>query len=228
MLQIKKIFNQYKYYILVIILLLLIVFILLFNSFNSEKIEKVEAIKEIKTEEKVEIPKKTYIKVDVKGEVQKPGVYELEEGKRVIDSINMSGGLTKNADTSYLNLSKKLKDEMTIVVYSKEEIANMKDKESIIVYMEKECNCPSISNDACINDNSNTNTNSINNSNEKININRATIDELQSLTGIGESKAKSIIEYRETNGNFKNIEDIMNVSGIGESAYSKIKDNITI
>ena len=226
MIQIKKIFNQYKYYILVIILLLLIVFILLFNSFNSEKIEKVEAIKEIKTEEKVEKPKKAYIKVDVKGEVQKPGVYELEEGKRVIDSINMSGGLTKNADTSYLNLSKRLKDEMTIIVYSKEEIANMKEKESIIVYMEKECNCPSISNDACINDNSNYD--SINNSNEKININTATIEELQSLTGIGESKAKSIIEYRETNGNFKSIEDIMNVSGIGESAYSKIKDNITV
>lgn len=226
MLQIKKIFNRYKYYILVIILLLLIVFILLFNSFNSEKIDKVEAIKEIKTEEKVEKPKKAYIKVDVKGEVQKPGVYELEEGKRVIDSINMSGGLTKNADTSYLNLSKRLKDEMTIIVYSKEEIANMKDQESMIVYMEKECNCPSISNDACINDNSNSD--SINNSNEKININSATIEELQSLTGIGESKAKSIVEYRETNGNFKNIEDIMNVSGIGESAYSKIKDNITV
>ena len=138
----------------------------------------------------------------------------------------MSGGLTKNADTSYLNLSKKLKDEMTIVVYSKEEIANMKDQESIIVYMEKECNCPNISNDACINDNSNSD--SINNNNGKININTATIEELQTLTGIGESKAKSIIEYRETNGNFKSVEDIMSVSGIGESAYSKIKDNITV
>ena len=232
--QIKNILNQYKYYILCTFLLLIIIVFISLKSNN--KIEKVEAIKEVKTEKIVEEKKEEmkeekikYLKVDVKGEVKNPGVYELEEGKRVIDSINKAGGLTKNADTNYINLSKKIKDEMIIIVYSKEEIANLKDKENIIVYVEKECECPSIKNDACVYDSKEESIDSNNlEKNDKININTATIEQLQTLSGIGEAKAKSIIEYREENGNFKNIEEIMNVSGIGESAYSKIKDNITV
>ena len=64
--------------------------------------------------------------------------------------------------------------------------------------------------------------------NEKVNINTSTIEELKTLTGIGEAKANAIIEYRNKNGNFKNIEDIKNVSGISESVFVKIKENITI
>ena len=106
----KHFFNQCKYYILGVILLFIIVAVLLFSSFDNKKVENVEAINEIKIEEKEDKEEKkiSYIKVDVKGEIINPGVYELEEGKRVIDSINEAGGLTKNADTSYLKLSKKL------------------------------------------------------------------------------------------------------------------------
>ena len=73
-----------------------------------------------------------------------------------------------------------------------------------------------------------TSSNNSSTSTEKININTATLEELQTLSGIGESKAKAIIEYREENGNFSKPEDILNVSGIGESVYEKIKDNITV
>ena len=67
-----------------------------------------------------------------------------------------------------------------------------------------------------------------NNDNSKININKADITQLTTLTGIGESKAQSIIEYRNNNGSFKTIEDILNVSGIGDTLFAKIKDNITV
>ena len=113
---------------------------------------------------------------------------------------------------------------MVIIVYSKEEIRKMKTKEAM---------CPSYNN-ACI-DKKDEKSNLENKtksqsepSNKKININSANITELQTLEGIGQAKAKAIIEYRESNGNFQKIEDIKNVSGIGDSAFEKIKDKITI
>lgn len=230
--RLKNIFNQYKIYIILTVIFIIILLFIILNI-DNKKNNNVKVVKEEKTvSTNIVNKKKKYLRADIKGEVVKPGVYELEDGKRVIDLVNMAGGLTKNADTSYINLSKKLKDEMTIVVYSKEEIANMKDKESIIVYMEKECECENITNDACIyKDSSDTNSNKNNtkpNEYNKVNINTASIEELTDLKGIGESKAEAIIKYREENGDFKSIEDIINVSGIGESAYSKIKENITI
>jgi competence protein ComEA len=85
--------------------------------------------------------------------------------------------------------------------------------------------CEEIKNDACYNEETDEN---LNTSDGKININTSSLEELMTLSGIGESKAKAIIEYREKNGSFKNIEDIVNVSGISETIYAKIKNNITI
>ena len=190
----------------------------------DEEPEKVEEkpIKIEKTEKKEEAEK---IKVDIKGEINTPGVYELTKENNVMDAINLAGGLTNKSDTSNINLSKKLKDEMVIIVYSKQEIINMKEKEKIT--------CPPCNN-ACIEEKDETSKINItekketNESNKKININTANIEELQTLTGIGETKAQNIIDYRNKTGGFKNIEEIKNVQGIGESAFEKIKDNITI
>ena len=154
----------------------------------------------------------------------------------VIDVLKKAGGLTKEADTSMINLARQVEGEMVIIIYTKEEVKKYQTKEEIIKVIDKECICPEITNDACINNSSNNPSNESQNNdkndtidqNKKININTASLEELQNLNGIGEGKAKSIIEYREEHGNFNSIEELKEVSGIGESVYEKIKDNITI
>ena len=139
----------------------------------------------------------------------------------------MAGGLLESANTNVINLSKRVVDEMVIIVYTNEEIENyQKDSEVIteFVYIEIPCECPDTMNDACITEKEEIK----NEENELVSINTASKDELMTLSGIGESKANSIIEYREEHGIFEAIEDIMNVSGIGESAFEKIKNQITV
>lgn len=186
----------------------------------KEEIKKVEKKKEKKEEKKETALNKVII--DIKGEIANPGVYELTDSNNVNDAINMAGGLTQKSDTSNINLSKKLVDEMVIIVYSKEEIKKMKESTEKI--------CPPCNN-ACIeetDEKSKLNENSEAKPSSKININTASKEELLSLNGIGETKAEAIIEYRTKNGKYNSIEDIKNVSGIGEAAFEKIKDQITI
>ena len=144
---------------------------------------------------------KNVIHVDLKGEVNKPGVYEVEEGAIVNDLIIMADGFTKNAYQDNINLSKKLTDEMVILVNKKgSQITNQITNSASIKTPESNL----------------------------ININTASITELMKLTGIGKSKAESIIKYREENGNFKTPSDITKVSGIGKNTYEKFKEHITI
>ena len=239
-----------KYYYLIIIFLLLvtIAIVLIKPSRKVTNIVKEYSSNNIQDLSSMDDSK---IKVEIKGMVLNPGVYELENGKRVNDLIEVSGGLLENANTNYLNLSKKLKDEMVIIVYSNDEINSFKEnKNSNYENIKIECNCPDTINDACMdigdishednityeNNSENKNSNSENKNldsnisdiDSKISINEASIEELTKVSGIGSSKAKSIIEYRKQNGNFKTIEDIMNVSGIGKSLFEKIKDYITV
>lgn len=169
---------------------------------------------------------KSNVMVDIKGAIKKPGVYEVDNNKRVIDVIKIAGGLTSNANTNYINLSSKVSDEMVIWIYTKSEIDKLKLEQSSTKYMIESCNCPVVDNTTCLN--SNNITNKEEKSNSVININSASLEEILSLNGIGESKAKSIIDYRNKNGNFKSKDDIMNVTGIGEALYNKIKDNISV
>ena len=184
----------------------------------SEKEEKQE-LKEQETEAK----EVTNCFFDIKGEVKKPGVYSISCDKRVVDAIKTSGGITNQGDTSVLNLSKKIEDGMVIVVYSKKEISAFVETLKKEEEKKEICENSNIQNDACITSN--------NNSNEKkestVNINTASLEELMTLSGIGESKAKSIIEYR-TKTPFKKKEDLLNVTGIGDSLYASIKENITV
>ena len=181
----------------------------IFKEDGKEK-EKIEEIKENSEEILTVI-------VDIKGNVNNPGVYEVENGKRVNDVITMAGGLTEEADTSNINLAKIVTDEMTIVIYSKEEVLEKYKNEVCI------CDCPYIENDACIKEETSDNISS-----NLVNINTANIEEIMNLPGLGEAKAKSIIEYRTKNGNFTSIDKIKEVSGIGEAIFEKIKDYITV
>ena len=159
------------------------------------------------------------ISVDIKGAVNSPGVYEVEVGSTVYELIGLAGGLKSYADTSLINLSKRLGDEDVVVVYTIDEVSSMTSGDTAIKVIEKECMCPKVENVSCINKN-------INNIG-LININTASLDELQKLSGVGKSKAEAIIEYRKNNP-FTKPEDITKVKGIGTSIYEKNKDNIGI
>ncbi len=227
---------RYRKQILIISLIILIIGGSIFSYFyffkedkkeNNEKSEILLSSKKKKNEKKKETKEVIEdIMVDVKGEVVNSGIYTLKTGSRVIDAINMAGGITKNGDTSVLNLSKKLTDEMVIVVYSYYEVKNFTKTKEVEEVVNNSCvnSSDGVENGACIeNDVELEESNS-----KKVSLNSATIDELMTLSGIGEAKAKSIIDYRDKNGGFKNIEDIKNVTGIGDSLFDKIKENITL
>lgn len=137
--------------------------------------------------------------VEIKGEVLSPDVYELDENSIVKDLIEIAGGLKEEADISTINRAKKLKNNELVI------IPNINDKSSNVVLNEIEQEVD-----------------------ESININIADISELKKITGIGDVKAQSIIDYREKNGGFKYIEEIKNVDGIGEKTFEKIKDEISL
>ncbi len=209
--------NYKKYFILIGCFIILGVFLYLYlDDEKEENYNKEVLIADITTTTEKVITNKIF--VDIKGAVNKPGVYEFQYGDKVIDAIKKAEGLTKNAVTSNINLSKKLVNEMVIYVFNKKEITTMVTTNKIA------CNCETIEVNNCID----KNNISDNNSNNKININTATLDELLTLKGIGQSKAEAIIKYREENGNFNTIEDIQKVSGLGGTIYSKIKDYITV
>lgn len=212
----KKIdIKKIKYVIIILIVIMISLLIYFINKDNKESDTNDLSFVEETTKETTTLKQKQY--VDIKGNVKNPGVYEFNENDRVIDAINLAGGLKKNANTSNINLSQKLKSEMVIYIYSNEEIKNNENNLSC----DTKCKTEVIEVNNCI---QNTEKN---NDTSKININTATIDELLKISGIGESKAKNIIEYREKNGEFKNIEDIKNINGIGDSLFNKIKDSIT-
>lgn len=199
---------------------------------ESASLELVPILEESEPEEIVEeeVAIIETVFVDIKGEVIKPGVYEIEKSKKVIDVIQLAGGFTEQADTSLINLARQVTNEMVIIIYSKEEVAKaLESEEEIIKIVDKQCVCPEIKNDACLNSESSTATDDTGVTDTTlVNINTATLEELQTLSGIGESKAQAIIEYRETVGQFEKIEDLMEVPGIGEALYEKIKDYLTV
>ncbi len=253
--KIIEIYSKYKEYIMFGILLIIFLGVQAFifwyfsNDVNSIK----ESLKTNTVEEKKYEKESTKLVVDIKGEVKRPGVYFLDKDKRVIDVVKKAGGFTVNADASANNLSMKLKDEMVIVIYSKKEIRNyLKTKEEEKLISEK-CESNIITNDSCIKSENKENqdnqestnssekeatssssektkdtskSNTSENNNKLISINTATLEELMTLSGIGESKAKAIIEYRKTK-KFESIEELKEVSGIGDALFEKIKDFIT-
>lgn len=175
--------------------------------------------------------KKMY--VDIKGAVKNPGVYQVNEENIINDVINLAGGLLDKAYVENINLSKKVQDELVIYVYTKDEIKknNLQENQTCSSnnYIITECTENKVS---IITSNENNENNENNNnssvSSSLININIASIEELTTLPGIGESKAQNIINYREENGYFKTIDEIKNVNGIGEATFDQLKKYITV
>ncbi|PWW26509.1 competence protein ComEA [Cytobacillus oceanisediminis] len=144
------------------------------------------------------------IKVDVKGAVKKPGVYETMEGDRIIDVLEKAGGLMENADRNQINFALRVSDEMVIYIPGEGEgLFETNGAEGITSI-------------------------SVQQNDGKINLNNATEAELQTLPGIGPSKAAAILEHRETNGPFKAIEDLKLIPGIGDKTFEKLKERIKV
>ena len=215
-----------------LVLLLVIGSIFIYKNYTADNKEDENIVlntKKSTEEDKKEEGASVYYQVDIKGEVINPSIYTVKDGSRVIDVIRLAGGLTENADTSVLNLSKKVKDEMVIIVYSYNEVENFTETlEKEEVEQESCLNFNEIKNDACIKDSDGDTSSSSVVVSGKISLNTATIDELMTLQGIGEAKAESIIKYREEVGAFQSIEELKEVSGIGDTIFEAIKENITI
>lgn len=227
--KIIELFFKYRLHIIIgAIILITLLLISIYQFKFNEKDDDIQKLEHFDIVEEKEDDVSTKITIDIKGAVKKPGVYNMNRDSRVIDAINKAGGLLDTADNSIINLSKKVTDEMVIIIYTKDEISKMLEGDTAIKIIEKECICPKLENDACID-------NKVTNSSEKkenisfpISINKANKEELMNLPGIGESKANAIIKYRDENGNFDKIEDIINVSGIGELVFEKIKEYICL
>lgn len=200
-----------KFKIVGIAVLLISLGIYLFYSYIKTGKEELikndneEIYEEIKSSDtSVETQNKNQIVVEIKGAINNPNVYWLEEESIVEDLINKAGGLTGSADTTGVNRAEKLKNHQLVVIPDKNNIENSNENVNIL------------------------RTEKDNLSSKLININTADEKELDSLPGVGPAKAEDIISYREENGGFQSIEDIKNVKGIGESSFEKLKDKITV
>ncbi len=183
----------------VIIVIFFLLLFALYTIVNSSDNCSSEVVSNIIQDEIKEDSLSSNIVIDIKGEINNPGTYEIKDGDRVIDVVNLAGGFTSDADTSKINLSEKLSDEMLIY------IPKIGDNNEIV----SESKSESVSD-------------------SKVSINSGTLEELMTIKGIGLTKAQNIIEYRKKMGKFKSIEEITYVSGIGKATFEKIKDYIKI
>ncbi|KJQ76824.1 helix-hairpin-helix domain-containing protein [Streptococcus oralis] len=157
--------------------------------------------KEVKKEEKEESLEQDQITVDVKGAVKSPGIYDLPVGSRVHDAVQKAGGLTEEADSKSLNLAQKVSDEALVYVPTKgEEAASQQVASGTTPSTSKE---------------------------KKINLNKASLEELKQVKGLGGKRAQDIIDHREANGKFKSVDELKKVSGIGAKTIEKLKDYVT-
>ena len=166
--------------------------------------EVVAVSKDSSTEKEVkeESVEQDLITVDVKGAVKSPGIYDLPVGSRVNDAVQKAGGLTEQADSKSINLAQKVSDEALVYVPTKgEEAASQQTTSGAASSTSKE---------------------------KKVNINKASLEELKQVKGLGGKRAQDIIDHREANGKFKSVDELKKVSGIGAKTIEKLKDYVTV
>lgn len=211
--------------ILSILAIFLISFIIyyIYQRNTASDVDLVGNILENETEETVSEDTETQeeevstILIHVTGCVTSPGLVTLEEGSRIADAIQKSGGATENADLSQVNLAYTLEDGQKIYIPSYEDT---KQKEQPLEVLSEDAG-----DNVIVEDMESTSSTS---KTGKVNINTASQTELETIPGVGPSTALKIITYRKENGPFSSIEDIQNVKGIGEAKYAEMKDSICI
>ena len=166
------------------------------------EVATVSKVSSTEKEVKEEPVEQDLITVDVKGAVKSPGIYDLPVGSRVNDAVQKAGGLTEQADSKSINLAQKVSDEALVYVPTKgEEEANQQTNSGVSSSTSKE---------------------------KKVNINKASLEELKQVKGLGGKRAQDIIDHRETNGKFKSVDELKKVSGIGAKTIEKLKDYVTV
>ena len=147
-----------------------------------------------------EVVEKDLITVDVKGAVKSPGIYDLPVGSRINDAVQKAGGLTDNADSKSVNLAQRISDEALVYVPTKEEATSQEAHSNASTTKE----------------------------NKKVNLNKASLEELKQVKGLGAKRAQDIIDHRESNGKFKSVDELKKVSGIGAKTIEKLKEYVTV
>lgn len=140
------------------------------------------------------------ITVDVKGAVKSPGIYDLPVGSRINDAVQKAGGLTEQADAKAINLAQKISDEALVYVPTKEEATSQATQSNASNSKE----------------------------NKKVNLNKASLEELKQVKGLGGKRAQDIIDHRESNGKFKSVDDLKKISGFGAKTIEKLKEYVTV
>ncbi|OCS94619.1 ComEA family DNA-binding protein [Caryophanon latum] len=188
----------------------LLLFLIFFFTGRSEPTDTTLPLQQaeqqpIEQDVQEEVPQPASIVVDVKGAVRSPGVYTLTDEQRVIDAINAAGGYVDGADSTLINHAEKLTDALVIYVPLEGE------------------EMPVIASAATFTSSASSNATS-----SLININTASDSDLQTLPGIGPSKAQAIIRHREENGAFTSPEQLTDVTGIGDKTFEQLADLITV
>ena len=211
--QVKRWLMEYKKVLSIIGGVLAVIVIILVGrgmmaSPTKEKVMVTNAVNTTRVDETTTMtPQNCY--VDIKGEVLRPGVYEFSCESRIQEVIKKAGGFTEEADETKINLAQKISDQMQIIV------PNLHSKQEGGVTAEN------------AGKENSSNTTPSNSKQGMVNINTATLEELQTIKGIGKKKAEAILQYRKEHGAFRTKEDLLQVKGIGKKALEAIESQVT-
>ena len=211
--QVKRWLMEYKKVLSIIGGVLAVIVIILVGrgmmaSSTKEKVMVTNAVNTTRIEETTTMmPQNCY--VDIKGEVLHPGVYEFSCESRVQEVIKKAGGFTEEADETKINLAQKITDQMQMIVPN----LHSKQEGGVTEGNSEKGNT--------------SNTTPSNSKQGTVNINTATLEELQTIKGIGKKKAEAILQYRKEHGAFRTKEDLLQVKGIGKKALEAIESQVT-
>ena len=211
--QVKRWLMEYKNILSIIGGVLAVIVIILVGrgmmaSPTKEKVMVTNAVNTTRVEETTTMmPQNCY--VDIKGEVLSPGVYEFSCESRIQEVIKKAGGFTEEADETKINLAQKISDQMQIIVPN----LHSKQEGGVTEGNSEKGNM--------------SNTTPSNSKQGTVNINTATLEELQTIKGIGKKKAEAILQYRKEHGAFRTKEDLLQVKGIGKKALEAIESQVT-
>ena len=211
--QVKRLLMKYKKVLSIIGGVLAVIVIIfvgrgMMASPTKEKVMVTNAVNTTRVEETTTmIPQNCY--VDIKGEVLRPGVYEFSCESRIQEVIKKAGGFTEEADETKINLAQKITDQMQMIVPN----LHSKQEGGVTEGNSEKGNT--------------SNTTPSNSKQGTVNINTATLEELQTIKGIGKKKAEAILQYRKEHGAFRTKEDLLQVKGIGKKALEAIESQVT-